>query len=52
MGAGDGGEFVGGEAADLKVDVEGAQPGEEFLATFDPHAFFGARPPALRRRSS
>jgi NAD(P)H-dependent flavin oxidoreductase YrpB (nitropropane dioxygenase family) len=41
--------FARGEAATLKVDVEGAQPGEEFLAAFDPHAFCDASPLALRR---
>ena len=38
-----------GEPAQLKIDVIGAQPGEEFLSTFDPRAFFNGQPPALKR---
>jgi nitronate monooxygenase len=38
-----------GEAVELKIDVEGAQPGEEFLASFDPAAFLGGPGPALKR---
>jgi NAD(P)H-dependent flavin oxidoreductase YrpB (nitropropane dioxygenase family) len=41
--------FARGEAADLKVDVDGALAGEEFLTAFDPRAFFGGQPPTLRR---
>ena len=38
-----------GEPAQLKIDVIGAQPGEEFLSTFDPRAFFNGQPPVLKR---
>lgn len=38
-----------GEAVELKIDVEGALPGEEFSATFDPSAFMGGPAPALKR---
>ena len=31
--------LAAGEPAHLKIDVVGALPGEEFLSTFDPHAF-------------
>jgi len=41
--------FAKGEAAEIKIDVEGALPGEEFLATFDPSAFLGGPVPALKR---
>ena len=33
--------FAKGETADLRLDVEGALPGEEFFSTFDPVAFCG-----------
>ena len=38
-----------GEAVELKIDVEGALPGEEFHATFDPAAFCGGSSPMLKR---
>jgi NAD(P)H-dependent flavin oxidoreductase YrpB (nitropropane dioxygenase family) len=38
-----------GEPAQLKIDVIGAQPGEAFLSTFDPRAFFNGKPPVLKR---
>jgi nitronate monooxygenase len=38
-----------GEAVELKIDVEGAQPGEEFHAAFHPAAFCGGHAPALKR---
>ena len=38
-----------GEAVELKIDVEGAQPGEEFLSKFDPAAFCDRGAPTLKR---
>lgn len=38
-----------GEPAQLKIDVIGALPGEEFLSTFDPRAFCKGQPPVLKR---
>ncbi len=38
-----------GEAVELKIDVEGALPGEEFFNRFDPAAFCGGSAPALKR---
>jgi NAD(P)H-dependent flavin oxidoreductase YrpB (nitropropane dioxygenase family) len=39
-----------GEPAELKMDVNGALPGEEFCSTFDPRAFMGdAAMPELKR---
>lgn len=38
-----------GEAADLKIDVAGALPGEEFLSTFDPRQLFSGAAPLLKR---
>lgn len=38
-----------GEAVELKIDVEGALPGEEFLSRFDPVAFCGGAAPTLKR---
>lgn len=38
-----------GEAVELKIDVEGALPGEEFRSTFDPAAFCGGTAPLLKR---
>ncbi len=38
-----------GEAVEIKIDVEGALPGEEFFCTFDPNQFFGAPAPTLKR---
>ncbi len=42
-------DMVAGKAVKLKLDVEGAEPGEEFPCTFDPHAFCGGKLPALTR---
>jgi nitronate monooxygenase len=33
--------FAAGEPAELKIDVEGALPGEEFVSRFDPRQFCG-----------
>jgi nitronate monooxygenase len=38
-----------GEAVEMKIDVDGAQPGEEWKSTFDPRAFFGGPAPTLAR---
>ncbi len=38
-----------GEAAELKIDVEGALPDEEFTSSFDPAEFFQGAPPQLKR---
>jgi NAD(P)H-dependent flavin oxidoreductase YrpB (nitropropane dioxygenase family) len=38
-----------GEAVSLRVDVEGALPGEETVTSFDPSAFCGGNPPPLKR---
>ena len=38
-----------GEAVELKIDVEGALPGEEFYSKFDPAAFCGGSAPPLKR---
>lgn len=38
-----------GEPAELKIDVEGSLPGEEFVSTFDPQAFCGGVAPTLQR---
>jgi nitronate monooxygenase len=38
-----------GEAVELKIDVEGALPGEEFLSKFDPAVFCGGSAPILKR---
>jgi len=38
-----------GDAVELKIDVEGALPGEEFHSSFDPVAFLGGPVPALKR---
>lgn len=38
-----------GEAVELKIDVDGALPGEEYLSKFDPAAFCGGNAPALKR---
>ncbi len=38
-----------GEAVELKIDVEGALPGEEFASRFDPAAFCGGPAPRLKR---
>ncbi len=41
--------LAAGEPAELRIDVEGALPGEEFLSTFDPQAFCGGNAPKLQR---
>lgn len=38
-----------GEAVNLKLDVAGAEAGEEFFTTFDPRSFCGGEPPVLPR---
>src|ERR1019366_2766881 len=38
-----------GETVELKIDIEGALPGEEFHSKFDPAAFRGRRAPVLKR---
>jgi NAD(P)H-dependent flavin oxidoreductase YrpB (nitropropane dioxygenase family) len=38
-----------GEAVELKMDIEGALPGEEFHSRFDPAAFCGGKAPQLKR---
>ena len=38
-----------GEAASLKMDIEGALPGEEFQSQFDPAVFCGGTAPILKR---
>jgi len=40
--------FAKGEAVELKMDVEGALPGEEFVSKFSPATFCGVAP-ALKR---
>lgn len=41
--------LAAGEPAEMKIDVEGALPGEEFVSRFDPRAFWGGQAPILRR---
>lgn len=41
--------LAAGEPAELKIDVEGSLPGEEFFSTFDPRAFCGGNAPKLQR---
>jgi NAD(P)H-dependent flavin oxidoreductase YrpB (nitropropane dioxygenase family) len=38
-----------GQKAELRMDVEGALPGESFLSTFDPGEFCGGAVPELKR---
>jgi nitronate monooxygenase len=38
-----------GEAVELKIDIQGGQPGEEFYSRFDPAAFCGGQAPQLKR---
>jgi len=38
-----------GEAVELRLDVRGARPGEEFVTRFDPRRFLGGEPPRLER---
>jgi nitronate monooxygenase len=42
--------FARGEPAELKIDVEGALPGEEFINRFDPQVLWGGQPPPLLKR--
>jgi nitronate monooxygenase len=41
--------FARGETVGLKIDIEGALPGEEFHSTFDPATFCGGHAPLLKR---
>ena len=41
--------LAAGEPAEMKIDVAGAMPGDEFVSKFDPQAFAGGPPPKLRR---
>jgi len=41
--------LANGEPAELKIDVEGAQPGEEYFSKFDPAAFLGGPARKLKR---
>jgi len=41
--------LAAGEPAQLKINVEGALPGEEFVSTFDPQTFCGGIAPMLPR---
>lgn len=41
--------FTTGEAAKLRIDVEGAATGEEFYTRFDPAELWGSAPPTLKR---
>jgi len=41
--------LAAGDTAELKIDVQGALPGEEFLSTFDPRAFCGGPLPPAKR---
>jgi nitronate monooxygenase len=41
--------FARGETGELKLAVDGALPGEEFVATLDPREVCGGEPPPLRR---
>lgn len=38
-----------GEAVELKIDIEGGLPGEEYFSKFDPATFCGGKAPALNR---
>jgi len=42
-------QLARGEAVELKIDVEGALPGEEFFNKFDPAAVCGGSVPRLKR---
>lgn len=37
------------QPTELKIDVEGAVPGEDFVSSFDPRAFFSGNLPDLKR---
>jgi NAD(P)H-dependent flavin oxidoreductase YrpB (nitropropane dioxygenase family) len=41
--------FAKGEAADLRIDADGALAGEEFVSSLDTHAFCGDLLPKLKR---
>lgn len=41
--------FAEGRPAELRIDVTGTVPGEEFNASFDPQAFCGGKAPNLKR---
>jgi NAD(P)H-dependent flavin oxidoreductase YrpB (nitropropane dioxygenase family) len=41
--------FAAGEPAEMKLDVIGAQPGEEFRTTFDPRRYLGQVLSSLKR---
>ena len=43
-------QFAAGKPAALKIDVEGAPVGEEFLSRFDPQSFWGGAEPRLLPR--
>ena len=38
-----------GEPVEMRLDVRGAKPGEEYTTRFDPRAFLGGDPPRLER---
>lgn len=42
-------KFSTGQAAELRIDVAGAGPGQESFTKFVPSEFFGGEPPALKR---
>lgn len=42
-------QFARGEAAKLKLDVEGASPDQEYTTAFDPQKFCGGNVPELKR---
>lgn len=41
--------LAAGLPVELKIDVEGANPGEEFISTFDPAGFAGGNLPPVKR---
>ncbi len=41
--------FAAGAPAELRIDADGALPGEEFVSTLDPRAFCGGQMPVLKR---
>ena len=41
--------FARGEATELKIDIVGVAPGEDFLSTFSPAEFCGGQAPTLKR---
>ena len=42
-------QLAAGERAEIKIDVAGALPGEDFLSTFDPKEFWHGPAPKLKR---